>query len=312
MPEPSSRLAEVFFSKLPSPLQRYRTGDATEILRIPAKAAEVGDLVVYNDGDEYTVAVGSISHRHFECFLSPAETEEDRQGDAAKAAIKWIEEILADQVRFRVQYSSGRVIAGSSWNPSESNGGPWLDTADQAREYFWSGEQPARSPRAEQSVKVAQEEKMTVPPNRAQQMLLEFIREHDAACPVCGYNLKALTRPICPECGQELVLAVGAAQLRFGWLLVSLAPGFFSGIAAFFLLVPIVGVTFFANGRIPLRIVAVDLFGWCSGIFAILLAIKRYRFLVQPRSVQRWWALGIWLIHVAALTLFLLSGFGYL
>jgi hypothetical protein len=152
----------------------------------------------------------------------------------------------------------------------------------------------------------------TATSGRAQEMLLEFIREHDAACPVCGYNLKALTRPICPECGQELVLAVGAAQLRFGSLLVALAPGFFSGIAAVFLLVPIVGVTMFGNGKLPLRILAVDLFGWCSGIFAILLAIKRYRFLVQPRAVQRWWALAIWLIHVAALALFLLSGFGYL
>ena len=152
----------------------------------------------------------------------------------------------------------------------------------------------------------------TAPPTRAQAMLLEFLREHDAACPVCGYNLKTLTRPICPECGQELVLAVGAAQLRFGWLLVALAPGFFSGIAAMFLLVLIVVVMTVGNGKPPLRIVAVDVFGWCSGIFAILLAIKRYRFLVQPRAVQRWWALGIWLIHVAALALLLLSGFGLL
>jgi hypothetical protein len=152
----------------------------------------------------------------------------------------------------------------------------------------------------------------TAPPARAQAMLFEFLREHDAACPVCGYNLKTLTRPICPECGQELVLAVGAAQLRFGWLLAALAPGFFSGIAAVFLLVPIVIVMMVGNGRPPLRIVAVDLFGWCSGIFAILLAIKRYRFLVQPRAVQRWWAVGIWLVHVAALGLFLLVGFGLL
>src|SRR5690348_5014609 len=107
---------------------------------------------------------------------------------------------------------------------------------------------------ADQIAQLPQAVPTTAASTRAQEMLLEFIREHDAACPVCGYNLKTLTRPICPECGQELVLAVGAAHLRFGWLLVSLAPGFFSGIAAFFLLVPIVGVMFFGNGKLPLRI----------------------------------------------------------
>src|SRR5438067_7590942 len=105
------------------------------------------------------------------------------------------------------------------------------------------------------------------PSGRARELLLEFLREHEAPCPVCGYNLKALVRPVCPECGQELVLAVGAARLRFGWLFAAVAPGFFSGIAAVFVLVPIVGVTVFGNGKLPLLITAVDGFGWCSGVF---------------------------------------------
>jgi hypothetical protein len=141
--------------------------------------------------------------------------------------------------------------------------------------------------------------------SRAQELLLEFLREHEAPCPVCGYNLKALIRPVCPECGQELVLAVGAARLRFGWLFAAVAPGFFSGIAAIFLLVPIVGVTVFGTGKLPLFLVAVDSFGWCSGVFAIVLAVNRDRFIAQPLARQRWWAVGIWLAHVAALGLFL-------
>jgi hypothetical protein len=140
---------------------------------------------------------------------------------------------------------------------------------------------------------------------RAEHLLLEFLREHEAPCPVCGYNLKALTRPVCPECGQELVLAVGAARLRFGWLFAAVAPGFFSGIAAIFLLVPIVGITVFGNGKLPLLFIAVDAFGWCSGVSAITLAANRHRFVAQPVARQRWWALGIWLTHVAALALFL-------
>ena len=134
------------------------------------------------------------------------------------------------------------------------------------------------------------------------------LREHEASCPLCGYNLKALTRPICPECGQELMLTVGAARVRLGWLMTAVAPGFFSGIAAFFMLVPIVVPPMFGNKRIPLTLIGVDLFGWCSGIFAIILAVKRHRFLAQSRALQRWWALGIWLVHVAALGLVFLVG----
>ncbi len=144
--------------------------------------------------------------------------------------------------------------------------------------------------------------------NRAEELLLEFLREHDAACPVCGYNLKALTRAICPECGQELMLTVGAARLRFGWLMAAVAPGFFSGIAAFFLLVPIIVPPMFNHQRWSLTLIGMDLFGWSSGIFAILLAAKRHRFLALPGSTQRWSALGIWMIHAAALGMVFLIG----
>src|SRR5262245_24699543 len=109
----------------------------------------------------------------------------------------------------------------------------------------------------------------------AQDLLLEFLREHESPCPVCGYNLKALTRPICPECGQELVLTVGAVRLRLGWLFAAVAPGFFSGIAAIFVLIPIVARPIFGDGRMSWPLVPLDLFGLCSGIFAIILAKKR-------------------------------------
>lgn len=148
--------------------------------------------------------------------------------------------------------------------------------------------------------------------DRAQEMLLAFLREYDAPCPVCGYNLRALTRPVCPECGNELVLTVGATRLRLGWLLAAVAPGFFSGISAFFLLVPIVARLIAGDGKMSPALNVLDLFGWCSGIFAIALARNRARFLAQPRAAQRWWALGIWFVHVAALGLFLLIGPRYI
>jgi hypothetical protein len=139
----------------------------------------------------------------------------------------------------------------------------------------------------------------------AQKLLLDFLRDHDAACPVCRYNLRALTTPICPECHQHLTLTVGVTHLRLGWLFAALAPGFFSGIAACFVLIPIIGV-FLEDAIIIWPFVVLDLFGWCSGTFAIMLAIKRHRFLAMPRPGQRWFAFIIWLIHIIALALFIL------
>ena len=139
------------------------------------------------------------------------------------------------------------------------------------------------------------------PSSRAEQMLLEFLRDHDADCPVCGYNLRGLTTSICPECRQKLVLTVGASRLRLGWLFVAVAPGFFSGIAACFVLVPILGRVLLGDGVWSLFPIAVALFGFTSGVLAIVLAVKRTRFLSQVRAVQVSIALAIWFIHVAAL-----------
>lgn len=163
-------------------------------------------------------------------------------------------------------------------------------------------------------LKSEQVQKAATTTSRAHEMLLDFLREHDAACPVCGYNLRALTQPSCPECGHELVLSVGAVRLRLGWLLAAVAPGFFSGIAAFFVLMPVVG-QYRGDGRVSpsvIYMIALDLFGWCSLLFAIILARKRSRFLAQPRARQRWWTLTIWFVHVAALGLFVLIGPRYL
>lgn len=148
-------------------------------------------------------------------------------------------------------------------------------------------------------------------------MLLDFLnlQQHDAdppTCPVCGYDVRALTRPICPECKQALTLTVGAVRLRMGWLFVAVAPGFFSGIAAAFVLVPIMGRYLFGDGRTSLLLNAVDLFGWCSGVFAIILARQRVRFLALARARQRWIALGIWLVHIGAFVMFLLLASRYL
>ncbi len=60
--------------------------------------------------------------------------------------------------------------------------------------------------------------------------LLAFLRNRDAECPSCGYNLRDLTKPICPECKEALVLKVGSRTYPIRWLLITIAPGIFTGI----------------------------------------------------------------------------------
>jgi len=62
-------------------------------------------------------------------------------------------------------------------------------------------------------------------------LLLVFLREHDAACPLCKYNLRHLTRPRCPECGRELKLTVGMVEpFLAAWIMLTVGVSAASGI----------------------------------------------------------------------------------
>lgn len=137
------------------------------------------------------------------------------------------------------------------------------------------------------------------PPDEGE-MLLAFVRARDVACPLCGYNLRDLTRPTCPECRQALRLCVGAQKAPVGALLLAVAPGFFSGIAACLLAIPIVVSPLAGGGPAPPPFYLIDAFGFLSGAAAFWLAWKRHSFLrLRPRTQWKW-AVVVWSIHVAA------------
>ncbi len=144
------------------------------------------------------------------------------------------------------------------------------------------------------------------PPADGDKLLLEYVRDRDAPCPLCGYNLRDLSTPTCPECREALSLTVGFRKPRFGWLLVTVTPGAFSGIAAALLLIPMVGSLFFSpNSPAQWPIWGVDAFGWLSGVSALVLVKYRYAFLRQPQAAQRVWAVMAWAIHFAAFAVFM-------
>ena len=60
------------------------------------------------------------------------------------------------------------------------------------------------------------------------EFLRAFLAERDVPCPLCGYNLRALTTEKCPECGSEVEVTVGLTEPRMAAFiagLVGLAAG---------------------------------------------------------------------------------------
>jgi hypothetical protein len=60
------------------------------------------------------------------------------------------------------------------------------------------------------------------------ELLRAFLAERDLPCPLCGYNLRALTAEKCPECGSEVEITVGLTEPRMAAFIagvVGLASG---------------------------------------------------------------------------------------
>ncbi len=155
---------------------------------------------------------------------------------------------------------------------------------------------------------------MGAPPNPTQPvdgdgLILEFVRERDAACPSCGYNLRDLTKPICPECEEPLVLKVGGRTYPVRWLLATVAPGIFTGVtsgimAVMFLIALTVG-NVGPPFSVPLGVILTGSFFLVSAAVAGAIIIFSRRFIRQPQPRQVMWAILLWVIHLCAFFIFL-------
>ena len=52
--------------------------------------------------------------------------------------------------------------------------------------------------------------------------LAVYLANRDEPCPACNYNVRGLTNPWCPECGQELRLQLALAHPRLAWFMAGL------------------------------------------------------------------------------------------
>ena len=136
-------------------------------------------------------------------------------------------------------------------------------------------------------------------------LLLAFLCERDIDCPRCGYNLRNLTQPVCPECREELRLQVGVQKIRLHWLVLSLAPGMFCAVATglFVVICCLEGPP--PPGEWEIWSIVAFLFG--SGLAAVIVWMNSRQFLKLSEIAQRIWVAALWAIHVGALTIVLMT-----
>jgi hypothetical protein len=90
-------------------------------------------------------------------------------------------------------------------------------------------------------------------PESGSEFLADYLSDRDHPCPGCGYNLRGLPDPVCPECRQELELTIGLAEPRMGALLLSIGSLIAGAGAAGALMVSVLIISIvekgFPNGR---------------------------------------------------------------
>ncbi|MCI0739396.1 MAG: hypothetical protein L0Y72_10155 [Gemmataceae bacterium] len=96
----------------------------------PAIHPEVGDIQIYDDGDELTVVAGNFTHGHFSNYdekLSP----EQKASEIAEDVVSFLEALFADEVVF---WGSHERCGG--WYNIGEDSSSW---AKDDKKYVWSG-----------------------------------------------------------------------------------------------------------------------------------------------------------------------------
>ncbi len=151
----------------------------------------------------------------------------------------------------------------------------------------------------------------TAPPLRSpEEELISYLEGRSAPCPRCAYDLRDIQSAKCPECGEPLVLKIGSPRARFGWLILAMAPGCFSGVAAMFVMVPIVmtiGRKFPQGQGLPWPVVIADAFGFLSACSVAVMYRHRHRFMSWTGRRQCAFAGIVWGIHILMFVLLFLA-----
>ncbi len=101
------------------------------VATFPAAHPVVGDLDIYDDGNEATVAIDDITHGHFNPH-DPALSEKEIAARVTDDVLCFLEAMFADRVLlWKVQGGAG------GWMPLDRKSDPMLPL--DAQKYVWSG-----------------------------------------------------------------------------------------------------------------------------------------------------------------------------
>ena len=123
------------------PNRGLRVGESlNQIAVFPAAHGEVGDLEIWEDGDEATIYIGRITHGHFE--------SDDRTlaaVDSAKCITDGVVEFLEMLFADRVLIHKSRTDGSDGWEVFESEDFSEARLKATDRTYLWSG--PIKNPK---------------------------------------------------------------------------------------------------------------------------------------------------------------------
>lgn len=132
--------------------------------------------------------------------------------------------------------------------------------------------------------------------------VIAWLDAHDEPCPVCGYDLRGLTEPLCPECGKPLTLSVTARDLHriSSWLIatgaITLGLGFDAASVIVVLSRAVVNAARTGTPPAPLEIrklVILSILALISTIgIGVMLRLRR-RWVLLPDSSKRLYALAL-------------------
>ena len=128
--------------------------------------------------------------------------------------------------------------------------------------------------------------------------LITWLRDRDAACPLCGYNLRGLTSPRCPECGEAVELSVSLVEpYHKAWIATLVAILLPAGVG---MLLAIGLIRFGWPRHLSLGQTTMFLYSLGSIPASLLVVTQRRRFLQFARPLQHAFAAIAWLALLLA------------
>jgi hypothetical protein len=82
---------------------------------IPAQNEAVGDIKIYDDGDELTIEIGHKHHTHVSCYNYDSFPEAERLNMVARDAAQFVDDVMCDRVCITADFIGERCIGSSHY-----------------------------------------------------------------------------------------------------------------------------------------------------------------------------------------------------